>query len=150
MTRILGGFAALALLLAAVGLYGVLGYAVTRRTNEIGVRLALGAPRAHRCCGRCCGESWMLVAIGVAIGVPAALALTRLLSSLLYGVTRRRIPGCSAVPSPACSSSRSPRRHSRHGVPCASIHSSPCDTNDRRTIMKNVFMTATSSSSWPR
>ena len=86
MTRILGAFAALALLLAAVGLYGVLGYAVTRRTNEIGIRLALGAPRGT-VLWSVLGESWTLVAIGVMVGVPAALALTRLLSSLLYGVT---------------------------------------------------------------
>lgn len=86
MTRILSGFAAVALLLAAVGLYGVLGYAVTRRTNEIGIRMALGATR-NTVLWSVLRESWTLVAIGVAIGVPAALALTRLLSSLLYGVT---------------------------------------------------------------
>ncbi len=86
MTRILGGFAALALLLAAVGLYGVLGYAVTRRTNEIGIRLALGSPRG-RVLWSVVRESWTLVAVGVVVGVPAAMALTRLLSSLLYGVT---------------------------------------------------------------
>jgi predicted permease len=86
MTRILGAFAALALLLASVGLYGVLGYAVTRRTNEIGIRMALGATRGT-VLWSVLRESWTLVAIGVAIGVPAALVLTRLLSSLLYGVT---------------------------------------------------------------
>jgi predicted permease len=86
MTRILSAFAVLALLLAAVGLYGVLGYAVTRRTNEIGIRLALGATRGT-VLWSVVRESWTLVAIGVAIGVPAALALTRLLSSLLYDVT---------------------------------------------------------------
>ena len=86
MTRILGAFAALALLLASVGLYGVLGYAVTRRTNEIGIRMALGATRGT-VLWSVLRESWTLVAIGVAIGIPAALVLTRLLSSLLYGVT---------------------------------------------------------------
>ena len=86
MTRVLGAFAALALLLASVGLYGVLGYAVTRRTNEIGIRMALGARRGT-VMWSVLRESWTLVAIGVAIGVPAALALTGLLSSLLYGVT---------------------------------------------------------------
>lgn len=73
MTRILGAFAALALLLASVGLYGVLGYAVTRRTNEIGIRLALGATRGT-VLWSVLRESWTLVAIGVAVGVPAALA----------------------------------------------------------------------------
>jgi len=86
MTRILSAFAAVALALASVGLYGVLGYAVTRRTNEIGIRMALGATRGT-VLWSVLRESWILVAIGVAIGVPAAIALTRLLSSLLYGVT---------------------------------------------------------------
>ena len=85
MTRLLGGFAGLALLLASVGLYGALGYAVTRRTNEIGIRLALGATRG-RVLRSVLRESSVLVAIGVAVGAPAALALSRLLSSLLYGV----------------------------------------------------------------
>jgi predicted permease len=86
MTRILGAFAVLALLLASVGLYGVLGYSVMRRTNEIGIRLALGAtPGAVL--WSVLRESWTLVAIGVVIGVPAVLALMRLLSGLLYGVT---------------------------------------------------------------
>jgi predicted permease len=86
MTRILGVFAALALLLASIGLYGVLGYSVTRRTNEIGIRLALGAQRTT-VLWSVLRESATLVAVGVAAGVPAALALTRVLSSLLYGVT---------------------------------------------------------------
>jgi predicted permease len=86
MTRILAAFAALALLLASVGLYGVIGYAVTRRTSEIGIRLALGATR-RTVLWSVLRESWGLVAVGVAIGLPAALALTRLLSALLYGVT---------------------------------------------------------------
>lgn len=86
MMRILSAFAALALLLASIGLYGVLGYAVTRRTNEIGIRLALGAPRG-RVLWSVLWESWTLVVVGVAIGVPAAVALTRLLTSLLYNVT---------------------------------------------------------------
>jgi predicted permease len=79
-------FGAFALLLASIGLYGVLAYSVTRRTNEIGIRIALGAERG--------GVIWMvlrealvLVGIGVAIGVPVALALARSVSSLLYGLT---------------------------------------------------------------
>jgi predicted permease len=85
MTRILGAFAVLALLLAAVGLYGVLAYAVTRRTNEIGIRLALGAPRG-RVVWPVLRESSMSVAIGVVAGVPAALMFGRLLGTLLYDV----------------------------------------------------------------
>jgi len=78
-------FGAFALLLAAIGLYGVLAYNVTRRTNEIGLRMALGAERG--------GLIWMvlreallLVGVGVAIGVPLALVLARSVSSLLYGL----------------------------------------------------------------
>jgi predicted permease len=85
MTRVLGFFAGLALLLALIGLYGVLGYAVTRRTHEIGIRLALGATRGA-VLWSVLSESSKLVAMGVVIGVPAALALTRLFASLLYGV----------------------------------------------------------------
>jgi len=59
---------------------------VTRRTSEIGIRLALGAARGT-VIWSVLRESWTLVAIGVAFGVPAALAFTRLFSSLLYGVT---------------------------------------------------------------
>jgi predicted permease len=86
VARLLGAFAAIALLLAAVGLYGVLGYSVARRTSEIGVRLALGASPAAvlRSVLR---ESWLLVAAGAAIGIPVALLLSGSLRSLLYGVT---------------------------------------------------------------
>jgi predicted permease len=86
MTRILIWFAALAVLLAAVGLYGVLGYFVTRRTHEIGIRLALGATRGT-VLWAVIRESWMLVGIGIAIGLPAAIGATRLLSTFLFGVT---------------------------------------------------------------
>lgn len=79
-------FGLLALLVACVGLYGVLAYAVARRTREIGVRMALGASRA--------GIQWMvlresllLLVFGFAIGVPAALTVTRYTSSMLFGLT---------------------------------------------------------------
>jgi predicted permease len=83
--RLLGAFAGLALLLAAMGLYGVLGYAVARRTGEIGLRLALGAGRAAVLRG-VLRESAMLAAIGSAFGVPASLLLARALESLLFDV----------------------------------------------------------------
>jgi predicted permease len=86
VTRILGFFAVLAVLLTSVGLYGVLAYDVTRRTSEFGIRIALGAPRGA-VLWAVVRESWMLVATGVVIGVPAALSFTRPLSSLLFGVT---------------------------------------------------------------
>jgi predicted permease len=83
--RLLGAFAALALLLAAVGLYGVLGYSVARRTGEIGLRLALGAERTAVLQG-VLRESAVLAAIGSGFGVPASLLLSRALESLLFDV----------------------------------------------------------------
>jgi predicted permease len=85
IARVLGVFALLAVVLAAAGLYGVLAYNTAHRTREIGIRLALGATR-RAVLWRVLGESVTLTAAGIAMGVPAALALTRLLSTLLYGV----------------------------------------------------------------
>lgn len=83
---LLGAFAVVALALASLGLYGVLGYSVARRTSEIGLRLALGATRGAvlRAVLR---QSLAVVAIGLAVGMPASLLLARPLSGLLYGVT---------------------------------------------------------------
>jgi ABC-type antimicrobial peptide transport system permease subunit len=84
-SAVLGAFAALALLLAGLGLYGTLAYSVARRTHDIGVRMAIGAS----------GDSVVrdvlshgvgLTAVGVGIGLAAALAATRLLSALLFGI----------------------------------------------------------------
>jgi predicted permease len=79
-------FGAVALLLAAVGLYGVLSYSVARRTNEIGIRMALGAEpgRVVRMIAR---ETGLLVAVGAAVGIPLAFAATRVISSRLFGLS---------------------------------------------------------------
>ena len=81
----LAGFAALAALLAAVGIYGVMAYAVAQRTREIGVRMALGAG-PQRVLGMVLKQGLGLALIGVVLGVGASLALTRLMSTMLFGV----------------------------------------------------------------
>ncbi|MGE5736459.1 MAG: ABC transporter permease [Acidobacteriota bacterium] len=82
---LLGTFAAVALLLATIGIYSVLAYSVQRRTPEIGIRIALGAQVSH-VLRLVLGEGMGLVLAGVAFGVVGALALSRFLRSLLYGV----------------------------------------------------------------
>jgi predicted permease len=83
---LVSSFGVIAALLAAIGLYGVMAYSVTRRTAEIGIRLALGANRGD-VQWLVLRESMAMVAAGLAIGVPAGLALTGLVRKMLYGVT---------------------------------------------------------------
>src|SRR5207237_2718162 len=85
MATLSGFFGLLALVLACVGLYGILSYGVASRTNEIGLRMALGAQRRD-VLWLILREALLLVLIDVAVGLPAVLAATRLVSSLLYGL----------------------------------------------------------------
>jgi putative ABC transport system permease protein len=85
-TMLLGIFATLALVLAAVGIYGVMSYSVAQRTREIGIRLALGAQR-NDVLKMTMGQGLKLVVIGVAIGLVSAFGLTRVMASLLFGVS---------------------------------------------------------------
>jgi predicted permease len=78
-------FGLLAVFLSAIGIYGLMSYVVSRRTNEIGIRMALGADRMH-VRWRVMREVLFLTAIGVAIGVPAALLSSRLVASMLFGL----------------------------------------------------------------
>ncbi len=80
-----GFFGALALLLATIGLYGVMSYNVARRRNEIGIRMALGAEQ-RRVLGMVLREVALLIGIGLAMGLAASLATTRMLESFLYGI----------------------------------------------------------------
>ena len=85
-TLMLGAFAGFALLLAAVGVYGVMSWLVSQSTHDIGVRIALGAQPAN-ILGLVVRQGMELAAIGLAVGLIGALALTRAMSSLLFGVT---------------------------------------------------------------
>jgi putative ABC transport system permease protein len=82
---LLGVFAAVAMLLAAIGIYGVIAYGVAQRTKEIGIRMALGAQRRDML-SMVLRQGLILVAAGIAIGFIASLGATRLLRTLLYGV----------------------------------------------------------------
>ena len=111
--RLLGAFGGRALLLAAVGLYGVVAYAVARRTHEVGLRMALGAdaPKVLKMILR---QGMVLAIVGVGVGAVLAALLARVLQSLLYGVSSvdpvslRR--GCARAPE------RRPRRESDPGL----------------------------------
>jgi putative ABC transport system permease protein len=89
-------FAAVAMILAAVGIYGVIAYSVSQRTREIGIRMALGAQRTEML-GMVLRQSLTMVLVGIALGTVAALAATRLLGSMLYGVGANDVPTYAVV-----------------------------------------------------
>jgi predicted permease len=86
VVTLLGGFAVFALILASLGIYGVISYSVSQRTQEIGIRMALGASAGDLQAG-ILGETLRLAALGMLVGTAAAWLLARLLSGLLFGVT---------------------------------------------------------------
>ena len=95
-TALLGTFAAVAIILAAVGIYGVIAYNVTQRTKEIGIRMALGAQR-EKMLTMILRQSLTMAAIGIGIGLLGAFAATRLLGALLFGVGTTDLPTFGAV-----------------------------------------------------
>jgi ABC-type antimicrobial peptide transport system permease subunit len=94
---VLGGFAALALLLAAIGLYGVLSYGVSQRRREMGIRAAMGASRSQliRLVLR---EGLIVVSLGLVIGLGAAAGLARFIETLLFGITPLDVWAYAAAP----------------------------------------------------
>ena len=97
LTAVLSGFfATLALLLASIGLYGLMSYAVTRRTREVGIRVAVGAQRQN-VLWLILRETLALAVFGIAIGIPSALAATRLIATMLFGLSPNDLPTITAV-----------------------------------------------------
>lgn len=121
---LLSGFAVMAIVLAAVGIAGVVGYTVVQRTQEIGIRMALGA-QAHDVLGLVLGQSIRWTFVGIGIGLAASVALLRFLTSLLYGVTPtdpRILAGVSVVLlAVACAASVLPARRASRVDPVSTL-----------------------------
>jgi putative ABC transport system permease protein len=96
-TVLMAVFGGLAVLLASLGVYGVLAFSISRRTRELGIRMALGADRS-RMFRLVIGEGMLLAGIGLALGVSAGLYVSKSLTSFLYGVSSRDAATFGAVP----------------------------------------------------
>ena len=96
-TSLCGSLAALGVLLSCIGLYGLLSFMVTRRTNEIGIRMALGA-RPSQVLTLILQQGFALSAVGLVLGIVLALGVTRLMAGLLYGVGTTDIASFTLVP----------------------------------------------------
>ena len=96
-TIMLGAFAVFALILAAVGVYGVMSYLVSQGTHDIGVRMALGASQ-RGILGMIVRQGLELAAAGIVLGLLGAVALTRVMSTLLFGVTATDVVTFAVVP----------------------------------------------------
>jgi predicted permease len=122
----LGAFAMFALLLAAVGVYGVISYLVAQNTHELGVRIALGAQRGS-IIGMVVRQGMELAVVGILAGVAGALALTRVMSSLLFGVSATDVLTFSLVPlilaAIALLASYLPARHAAQMDPMSALRS---------------------------
>jgi ABC-type antimicrobial peptide transport system permease subunit len=121
---LLGSIAAIALVLASTGLYGILAYSVSRRVPEIGVRMALGAT-SSRITRMVLREGLALAMSGVAVGALASYLLTRLLSTLLFGITSTDVPSfvsaCAGMLALAALASYLPARRAARLDPIVSL-----------------------------
>ena len=97
MSQFLAGFAGFALLLAAIGIYGIVAYSVRQRLHEMGIRVALGASYRNLLV-LVIRKGVLLAFVGVIVGVPGALALSRVIGSLLYGISPRDLTVFVGVP----------------------------------------------------
>jgi ABC-type antimicrobial peptide transport system permease subunit len=124
---LLGVFAMLAMALAAIGVYGVVSYLVGQRTQEIGVRRALGA-RAVDLMAMLVGEAMRPVMIGIAVGIAGAFALTRALSSMLFGISSTDaltyVVACSVLALAALVASIVPARRALRVDPITAVRGS--------------------------
>jgi hypothetical protein len=133
---LVAAFAALALVLAMAGIYGVMAYSVAERTREIGIRMALGA-QTSGVVRLVLGQGMKLVGVGLALGLAGALAATRVLASLLFEV-KPADPVAFIGASPHCFALPWSRTTFRRSAPRASTPWSRCGTSDRRSLFHKL------------